>query len=115
MSVPTKFVLQQGPALRGMGETAANALKQRLGIAKKNGAPPELPGPEVTQTFAPRDRDLVRAYAKHVGGDPAAYKRRLPAHLFPQWAFALTGKSLEGLDYPMLGAMNGGCRLIQNA
>ena len=38
MSVPTKFVLQQGPALRGMGETAANALKQRLGIAKKNGA-----------------------------------------------------------------------------
>lgn len=115
MSVPTKFVLQQGPALRGMGETAANALKQRLGIAKKNGAPPELPGPEVTQTFAPRDRDLVRAYAKHVGGDPSAYKRRLPAHLFPQWAFALTGKSLEGLDYPMLGAMNGGCRLIQNA
>ena len=39
----------------------------------------------------------------------------MPAHLFPQWAFALTGKSLEGLDYPMLGAMNGGCRLIQNA
>ena len=115
MPVPTRFVLQQGPALRGMGETALGALKQRLGIAKTNGAPSALPGPEVRETFPPRDRALVRAYAKHVGGDPSAYKRRVPAHLFPQWAFALTGKSLEGLEYPMLAAMNGGCRLVQNA
>lgn len=115
MSVSTKHVLSQGPALRGMGEAAFGALKQRLGLEKRSSATPSLPGPEVRATFAPRPPDLIRDYVRHVGGDPSSYKKRVPAHLFPQWAFALTGKTLEGLSYPMLRAMNGGCKLIQNA
>lgn len=114
MPVSTRHVLSQGPALRGMGEAALGALKQRLGIAKTNGAP-SLPGPEVRATFPPRSPELIRDYARHVGGDPGAYKRRVPPHLFPQWGFALTGKTLEGLSYPMLKAMNGGCKLVMNA
>jgi hypothetical protein len=50
-----------------------------------------------------------------VGGDPSSYKSRVPAHLFPQWGFPLTGKLVEGLKYPMLAAMNGGCKLTINA
>jgi hypothetical protein len=49
-----------------------------------------------------------------VGGDPSSYKGRVPAHLFPQWGFPLTGKMMEGLSYPMLAAMNGGCKLTIN-
>jgi hypothetical protein len=115
MAVSTRHVLSQGPALRGMGEAALGALKQRLGLSRASGASPALPGPEVRATFPPRSPELVRDYVRHVGGDPSAYKRRLPPHLFPQWGFALTGKTLEGLSYPMLGAMNGGCKLIMNA
>lgn len=114
MTVSTRHVLSQGPALRGMGEAALSALKQRLGVAKTNGAP-SLPGPEVRATFPPRSPELIRDYVRHVGGDPGAYKKRVPPHLFPQWGFALTGKTLEGLKYPMLAAMNGGCKLVMNA
>lgn len=114
MAIPTRFVLQQGDAIRGMGAAALGALRQRMGAS--TGAPPTaLPGPEIRRTFPPRDPALVRAYVKHVGGDPGAYRARLPAHLFPQWGFGFVGATLDGLSYPLLGAMNGGCRLIQRA
>jgi hypothetical protein len=113
MSVSTRYVLQQGAAIRGMGSAAFGALKQRFGMSAP--APSSLPGPEITQTFAPRDPDLVRDYIRHVGGDPASYRGRVPAHFFPQWAFAFAGRLLDGLNYPMTRGMNAGCRLIQNA
>lgn len=114
MSVSLKFIRYQGPVLRGMGEAAVGALRQKLG---KNGAAhgqPTLPGPEHHLTVAPRPAELVDAYVRWVGGDPASYKGRVPAHLFPQWGFPLTGKMMEGLSYPMLAAMNGGCKLTIN-
>lgn len=115
MSVSSRYVLQQGPTIRGMGQTAVGALKQRLGIARTSSGPAPVPGPWIEVTYPPRPADLVRAYVKHVGGDPSAYKRRVPAHLFPQWGFGLTGRALGGLGYPMASAMNGGCKIIQNA
>ncbi len=127
MSVPLRFIRYQGPVLRGMGEAAVGALRQRLGGQKKqaangtssgNGvaqAAPTLPGPEHRITVSPRAAELVNAYVRWVGGDPASYKGRVPAHLFPQWGFPLTGKLVEGLSYPMLAAMNGGCKLTINA
>jgi hypothetical protein len=113
MSVPIKYVRHQGPVLRGMGEAMLAALKQRAGLGRA--AAPSLPGPVHTITVPPRPASLVQAYVRHVGGDPASWRGRLPAHLFPQWAFPLTGKLMQGLTYPMLAAMNGGCKLIQNA
>lgn len=114
MAVSTKHVLEQGPALRGMGEAALGALRQRLGLSGAKSGAPSIPGPEVRATFAPRSPELIRDYVRHVGGDPSAYRKRVPPHLFPQWGFALTGKTLEGLGYPMLKAMNGGCKLVMN-
>lgn len=114
MTVPLKFVRYQGPVLRGMGEAALGALKQRLGRAPAAGAP-TLPGPEHRSTVPPRPDALVQAYVRWAGGDPASYKGRVPAHLFPQWGFPLTGKLVDGLSYPMLAAMNGGCKLTINA
>jgi hypothetical protein len=113
MSVPIKYALYQGPVLRGMGEAIVGALKQRAGLT--NGATAAVPGPIHSITVSPRPRDLIDAYVRHVGGDPSAYKGRVPAHLFPQWGFPLTGKMVEGLKYPMLAAMNGGCKLTLNA
>jgi len=116
MSVSLKFIRYQGPVLRGMGEAAVGALKQRLA---KNGngkahAAPTLPGREHRITVSPRPADLVSTYVRWVGGDPSSYKGRVPAHLFPQWGFPLTGRMMEGLSYPMLAAMNGGCKLTIN-
>ncbi len=111
MAVPIKYVLHQGPVIRGMGEAMLAALKQRAGL---HGPHASVPGPLHAITVPPRPDDLVAAYVKHVGGDPSAYRGRVPAHRFPQWAFPLTGKLVEGLSYPMLSAMNGGCKLTIN-
>jgi hypothetical protein len=96
-----------------MGEAVLAALKQRAGIAKT--AATSVPGPSYTVTVPPRPDELVQAYVRHVGGDPASYRGRVPAHLFPQWTFPLTGKLVEGLSYPMVSAMNGGCKLTIRA
>jgi hypothetical protein len=92
-----------------MGEAAFAAFKQRAGWA----TPGEVivPGPVHTVTVPPRPSELVNAYIRHVGGDPSGYRNRVPAHLFPQWTFPLTGKLVDGLKYPLLAAMNGGCKL----
>jgi hypothetical protein len=118
MSVPLRFIRYQGPVLRGMGEAAVGALKQRLGGKKPaatNGHANGHGGAEHHITVSPRPAELVNAYVRWVGGDPASYKGRVPAHLFPQWGFPLTGKLVEGLPYPMLAAMNGGCKLTINS
>jgi MaoC like domain len=115
MSVPLRFIRYQGPVLRGMGEAAVSALKQRMNGKTAAAAAPTLPGPEHKMTVSPRPAELVSAYVRWAGGDPSSYKGRVPAHLFPQWGFPLTGKLVEGLKYPMLAAMNGGCKLTINA
>jgi MaoC dehydratase-like protein len=114
MSVSLKFIRYQGPVLRGMGEAAFAALKQRVSKGATTTAA-SLPGPEHRITVSPRPAELINAYVRWVGGDASSYKGRVPAHLFPQWGFPLTGKLVDGLKYPMLAAMNGGCKLTINA
>jgi acyl dehydratase len=107
MSVPNRFILQQAPVLAGLGKALINsALNRRRGRTSV-----EVPGPEVVETLPPRDRDLVRCYVKQMGGDPGAYKRTLPAHLFPQWGFPLATRVLSVLDYPLARALNAGFRV----
>jgi hypothetical protein len=79
------------------------------------GAAPATPGPWFEEEIAPRPADLIRDYVRHVGGDPAWYRGRLPAHLFPQWGFPLAARTLEGLPYPLAKVMNAGCRIEQRA
>lgn len=114
MAVSSKHVLQQGPVLATLAGVAASAIRQRMGWARSAGAP-ELPGPEFTTIVEPRPAELLRAYVKHVGGDPAAYRGQVPPHFFPQWGFPLASRTLQGLPYPLFKVLNGGCRLEINA
>ncbi len=101
--------------MAAVGRTAIAALKQRLGGGA--GAPGAfaVPGPALTAEVPPPSPALVRDYVRSVGGDPAAYRSRIPAHLFPQWTFPLAARTLDGLPYPLLRVVNGGCRLTMNA
>jgi acyl dehydratase len=109
MSVSTKHVLHQGPVIASLAHTAVTALRQRMG--QMPAQPPAVPTPAVEATIKPRPRDLIRDYVRHVGGDPSAYRRIVPAHMFPQWGFALAARCLEDLPYPLVKVLNGGCRL----
>ena len=111
MSVKLKHVLQQGPVIKTLAGVAISALRQPKG---GSAGVPATPGPEYSTVVRPLPPDLVRDYVRHVGGDPAAYKGLIPAHLFPQWGFPLAAKTLQGLPYPMFKVLNGGCRLEIN-
>ena len=100
--------------LAAVGRTAVTALKQRLGVSGGAGSF-SVPGPALTAEVPPPSPALVADYARSVGGDPAAYRNRLPPHLFPQWTFPLVARTLDGLPYPVLRVVNGGCRLTFNA
>ena len=109
MAVSSFHVLQQGAVLRALGMTAFASL-----MSKPGGAVPATPSPWIEATLPPRDPELVRAYIKHVGGDPSAYKGTLPPHFFPQWGFGLAARTLVGIPYPLAKVMNAGCRLEIN-
>ncbi len=112
MGVSARYILHQGPVLKGLGEGALAMIKQRVGDPPRSA--PTLPGPEHRLVLPPRSPDLVRTFVRHVGGDPSSYKKIVPAHLFPQWAFALAPRALDGVPYPLAKALNGGCKVIVN-
>ena len=115
MPVSRKHILEQGPVLGMLGKTALAAALQKLGgRTSPMGPPPATPGPEITSTVSPPSPGLVRDYVRHVGGDPSAYKRTVPPHLFPQWTFPLAFETIRELPYPLLSALNGGCRMEVN-
>ncbi len=101
----------QGPMLATLGRTAFEALRQKIG---RPAPPTPVPGPPHERTLPPRDPAMVGAYVRAMGGDPAAWAGRVPPHLFAQWAFPLVAKALIGVPYPLLGLLNGGCRLRVN-
>jgi MaoC like domain len=104
------MLAHQGPILRALGHVA---VKSAFG---PTAAPvPSLPTPWVEATLPPRPATLVRDYVRHVGGDPSAYRATLPAHLFPQWSFALLAPTIASLPYPTPRIVNAGCRLQMSA
>jgi hypothetical protein len=113
MSVPNRFILHQAPVVVGLGKALfASYMNRRNG---GGAAPGSLPGEEIIETIPPRSKDLVRCYVKQMGGDPSAYKRTLPAHLFPQWGFPLATRVMSVLDYPFARVLNAGCHFEMNA
>lgn len=108
MAVSSRHILRQGRVLGALGRTAFAALAQRRGAGA---VPPRVPGPEVRATVPPLPPDLIDDYVRHVGGDPRAWRGLVPPHLFPQWAFPLAARTLDGLPYPLLRVVNGGCRM----
>lgn len=111
MAVPLSFVRHQLPMLNAIGRSAFGAVRQRLRPVR--GTPP-LPGPVLSERVPPRDPALVEAFLAHIGSRPGTWQGALPPHFFPQWAFALLSRGLEGLPYPPLRMLNGGCRMVIN-
>ena len=102
----------QGPVVASFGKLAIAGLTQRF---KPAASMPALPGAEHTVQLPPRDPAMVKDYIRWAGGDPGAWRGRVPPHLFAQWAFGLTGELLQGLPYPLAKVVNAGCRLEINA
>lgn len=102
----------QGPVVASFGKLALAGLTQRFAPAP---AMPALPGAEHTVHLPPRDPQMVKDYIRWAGGDPSAWRGRVPPHLFAQWAFGLTGELLRGLPYPLAKVVNAGCQLLINA
>ena len=111
MPVPSRHILHQGPVLAALGRTAFFAMRQRLRGAPRASGAPLTPGREVYRSRPPLPRKLIDDYVEHVGGNPGAYRDEVPPHLFPQWCMPALARTLEGLPYPLLGAVNGGCRV----
>ena len=109
MRLPSAQIIHQGPVLATLGRAAFTALRQQL----KPPAPGAFttPGPVFEATIAPRATSLLVEYQRHVCGDTKAYRGVVPPHLWPQWGFPLSAKTLAGAPYPLLKVLNGGGRL----
>ena len=108
--VSNRHILEQGPVIAGLVRTVWGSLNNgHLGDASLS-----TPTPQITQELKPRSSTLVRAYIRHVGGQPSHYTKTLPPHLFPQWAFPVAGRCLSQIPYPILKVVNGGCRMETN-
>ncbi len=110
MAIPIRYALMQGPVLAALGRVAVSGMRKDTTTR-----PTAVPGPWIEARLPPRPADLVRDYIRHVGGDPAWYRGRVPAHFFPQWGFPLGERALEGLGYPLARGVNAGCRLENRA
>src|SRR5688572_30229528 len=99
MGVPSRHILSQGPVLAALGRTLAGAVQQRM---RASAAVGHMPGPELSAQHAPLPRALIDDYVRYLGGDPRAYRGRVPPHLFPQWCLPVLARTLEGLPYPLL-------------
>src|SRR5512138_298035 len=108
MQVSTRHVLQHGPVIAALGRTAALALKQRWGSSSSASV---TPGPEILKSRQALPRDLVDDYVRYMGGDARAYRGELPPHLFPAWCMPALARTLDGLPYPLLRVVNGGCKV----
>ena len=95
--------LRQGPVVRAMLQAA---------LRKPHSRPLETPTPGLSSTVPPRSDALIDAYLEHVGGSPAAYRKELPGHLFPQWGFPLLTRALSEAPYDLRRGLNGGCRIV---
>jgi MaoC like domain len=114
VALSPQHLRHQGRVLAALGGTALEAGLRRLGLSRPAAAS-AAPGPEIVAEVPAPPAALVRDYLRFVGGDPAAYKGRVPAHLFPHWGIPLAAQTLRGLPYPLMRVMNGGCRLQMNA
>ncbi len=94
-----------------MANLAALGRLGRLALAKERTRPEaRVLSAEVS---APSD-GLVNDYLRWCGGDPKAWRGRVPPHLFPQWSLALLARALEPIPYRVERVLNQGCRVTLN-
>ena len=112
MAKPIVHLRHQGPVIASMGRTVWAALGQRFRV---NGQGVTVPSAELHAQVPPRDRLMVRDFVRYLGGYPDRYGTHLPPHLFPQWGVPIAASTLEGIPYPLVKILNGGCRLEMNS
>lgn len=103
--VATKHVISQRRVIGALARAVV------LGAVRKNKRAPRVPGPEIRATVPAPSDALVSDFVRLVGGDPSSYKKSLPPHLFPHWAFPSILRALEGVPYSTARIVNGGCTL----
>jgi len=64
-------------------------------------------------TLEPLSEEMVKDFCAWAGARPHHYRKSIPAHLFPQWAFPYLAKNIETLPYPMQKVLNQGCQIMQ--
>ncbi|NLE48395.1 MAG: hypothetical protein GX614_08340 [Sandaracinaceae bacterium] len=111
MGVSSRFILEQRRVIGALLRTGIEASTDK----PNKGPAPQTPGPILKETVTPPSPDLIAAYVRHVGGDPAGYRGTIPPHLFPQWIFPMQTATLRGLPYPMHKVLNGGFRMVRKA
>lgn len=111
MSVSPSLLRHQGPQLASLVRAGVGALAP----SARGGdiAAVSTPGPAFTRTVTP-PAELVSAYLRFVGGDPASWKGRVPPHLFCWWAFPLLGRTIEDLPLDPTRVVNGGATITVN-
>ncbi|MFC1851403.1 MaoC/PaaZ C-terminal domain-containing protein [candidate division CSSED10-310 bacterium] len=112
MTIPLLHLRHQGPVLATLAKTAWQATTRQKSTATP--APPATPGPMFIQNIPPLPQTLIRDYIRHVGGDPAAYKKVVPFHLYPQWGFPIMARTLENVPYNLMKVVNAGCVVTVN-
>jgi hypothetical protein len=105
MPVATKHVFAQRRVVGALVRAVA------LAAVRKPTGPLVTPGPEIKLHVPSPSDALVKDFVRLVRGDPGAYKRELPPHLFPQWSFPAVLRALEGVPYPFARIVNAGCTL----
>ena len=111
MEVSNRHVLKQGPVLAALGRTALLAVQQKISKSSGAGSTQACPGPLFERTFDPLPQALLDDFVRFLEGNPESFRGQVPPHLFPQWSLPLAARTLEGLGYPMLKVINGGCRM----
>lgn len=113
MAPKLRHIVHQHRVIGSLSAVVLRSVLQRLERGEK--LLEALPGPELEAEIAPLPQSLVRDYVRHVNGEPGAYARTVPPHLFPHWSMPLAAQTLRKLPYPLLRVLNGGCRLELNA
>lgn len=109
MTVSPVLLRYQGPTLRALGRVALGSIR-----GPSVSALPAIPGPWLEEEVQPRPKRLIDAYVDWSEGNPGDYQDQLPPHLFPQWGFALIGRTLANIPYKMTAVLNQGCRIVVN-
>jgi acyl dehydratase len=102
----TRFLREQIPVIQTIGRAVVPRRRRKT--------KPSFPAPPVHRVVPPRSEGLVAAYIEHLAIPAERYPERLPSHFFPQYAFPALMQTLEGVPYPMMRVVNGGCKLVQH-
>jgi len=108
MSVRKRHIIEQRAVIATLIRTAGQAMRERPKTA------PKTPSEQVSAVVAPRSRQLIEDYIRHVGGSVSAYRGVVPPHLFPQWGFPLIARTLDDIPYDLTRVLNGGVRMEIN-